>query len=57
MVEKEMYLCAEEKVKNVQEVANSGIRAGVLWATSLMKGKGIQSAVPEKEGKDGARWR
>lgn len=52
-----MYLCAEEKVKNVQEVANSGIRAGVLWATSLMKGKGIQSAVPEKEGKDGARWR
>lgn len=53
-----MYLYAEEKGKNVKEVANSGIRcSGVLWATSLIKGKGIQSAVPEKEGKDGARWR
>lgn len=52
-----MYLCAEEKVKTVKEVANSGIRAGVLWAMSLIKVKGIQSAVPEKEGKDGARWR
>lgn len=34
-----------KKRKKVREVADSGIKADALWATSLMKGKGMTCRV------------